>query len=227
MILPSKDRNHGPKITPLPGVRVIERHTLGDDVFREARVGSARALALLQQDDVGNVHAALRAQELNPDLRIVLHILSTRLGERVRAFFHDCAVLSESSVAAPSFVAAALGEPAPSHVRLASRTLYAARRAETDPGQVICGLADTSTAAQPRILPDDQAHADLVLAVADGTPRDLLSRARRRPWQAVWMRMRGIFANRLGAVFGVLFAILIGGFVLLLVAARYSWPDAL
>ena len=130
---------------------------------------------------MGNFHAALRAQELNPELRFVLHIFNTRLGERVRSFFHDCAVLSESAVAAPSFVAAALGEPAPSHVRLAGRTLYAARRTEADAKQVICGLADTTTPTQPRILPDDQDSADLVLAVADGTPRDPLARARRRP----------------------------------------------
>ncbi len=40
---------------------------------------------------------------------------------RIRTFFTDCAVLSESAMAAPAFVAAALGEPAPSHVRLAGR----------------------------------------------------------------------------------------------------------
>jgi len=107
VIMPSKERNHGPRIAQLPNVRIIERTTLTDEAFRDARVGSARALALLQQDDVGNLHGALRAQELNADLRIVLHIFNTRLGERVRTFFHDCAVLSGSAVAAPSFVAAA------------------------------------------------------------------------------------------------------------------------
>jgi len=227
VILPSRDRNEGPKIAQLPNVRLIERPALTDEAFRDARVGSARALALLQQDDVGNFHAALRAQELNPDVRLVLHIFNTRLGGRVRSFFRDCAVLSESDVAAPSFVAAALGEPAPSHVRLSGRTLYAARRGETDPKQVICGLADTSTGTQPRILPDDQHHADLVLAVADGTPRDPLARARRARARAAAFRLRTMLGRRLGAVFAVLFAILIGGFVLLATAGNYAWPDAL
>jgi Trk K+ transport system NAD-binding subunit len=227
VIMPSKERNHGPKFAQLPNVRVIERSTLTDEAFHEARVGSARALALLQQDDVGNLHSALRAQELNPDLRIVLHIFNTRLGERIRAFFHDCAVLSESAVAAPSFVAAALGEPAPSHVRLAGRTLYAARRSETDPRQVICGLADTAASAQPRILPDDQEGAELVLAVADGTARDPLATARRNPVRVVAGWLRAMFGRKLGIAFIVLFAILIGGFVLLATAARYSWPNAL
>lgn len=226
MILPSRERNRGPQIAQLPNVQLIERLTLTDQAFREARVGAARALALLQQDDVGNFHAALRAQELNPDLRLVLHIFNHRLGERVRSFFRDCAVLSESAVAAPSFVASALGEPAPSHVRLAGRTLYAARRGEADPRQVICGLADTSIPGQPRILPEDQRNADLVLAVADGTPRDPLLR-RRRPARAVAVWLRAIFGRKLGAVFLVLFAVLLAGFTVLVTAARYSWLNSL
>ncbi len=227
VIMPSRESNHGPKIARLPNVRVIERPSLTAEAFRQARVGSARAVALLQQDDVGNFHAALRAQELNPSLRIVLHIFNTRLGERVRSFFHDCAVLSESAVAAPSFVAAALGEPTPSHVRLAGRTLYAARRTETDAKQVICGLADTTTPARPRVLPEDQDGADLVLAVADGTPRDPLTRARRRTARAISAPLRSFFGRKLGAVFLVLFGILIAGFTLLATASRYSLPDAL
>ncbi|HUK71917.1 MAG TPA: NAD-binding protein [Streptosporangiaceae bacterium] len=226
VILPSREGNHGPKIARLPNVHLIERPALTADAFREARVGSARAVALLQQDDVGNFHAALRAQELNRELRIVLHIFNTSLGERVRSFFHDCAVLSESAVAAPSFVAAALGEPAPSHVRLAGRTLYAARRTEADPKHVICGLADTTRFAQPRILPDDQDRADLVLAVADGTPRDPLARARRRPVRALAAPVGSFFGRKLGAVFLVLFGVLVAGFALLATAGRYSWPNA-
>lgn len=227
VILPSREGNHGPRIAQLPGVHVIERPALTAEAFLEARVGSARAVALLQQDDVGNFHAALRAQELNPELRFVMHIFNTRLGERVRSFFHDCAVLSESAVAAPSFVAASLGEPAPSHVRLTGRTLYAARRSEADPKQVICGLADTSTPTEPRILPDDQDSADLVLAVADGTPRDPLARARRRRLRAVSAPLLAFFGRKLGIAFVVLFAVLVAGFLLLATAGRYSWPNAL
>lgn len=226
VILPSRDRNRGPQIAQLPNVRLIEHIALTDEAFRAARVGAARGLALLRQDDIGNFHAALRAQELNPELRLVLHIFNHRLGERVRSFFRDCAVLSESAVASPSFVAAALGELAPSHVRLAGRTLYAARRGEADSRQIICGLADTSTPGQPRILPDDQDSADLVLAVADGTPRDPLAR-RRRPLRAAAGWLHAMFWHKLGAVFLVLFAVLVAGFTLLVTAARYTWLDSL
>ena len=82
----------------------------------------------------------------------------------MRSFFPDCAVLSSSSMAAPSFVAAALGEPAPSHVRLAGRTLFVARPSEADAAHVICGLARRARPSLPP-APPGGGPADLVLAV--------------------------------------------------------------
>jgi voltage-gated potassium channel Kch len=96
VLLRSHHQGHGPRIAGLPRVRVIERAEPDGDAFNVARVQSARALALLGQDDLGNFHAALRAQELNPELRLVVRIFNTSLGERMRTFFHDCAVLSGS-----------------------------------------------------------------------------------------------------------------------------------
>src|SRR3981081_2046931 len=61
VILPSKRRNHGPHIDRLPGVRVTERDELTSQSFVDAEIATARALALLHHDDVGNFHAALRA----------------------------------------------------------------------------------------------------------------------------------------------------------------------
>ena len=52
------------------------------------------------RDDLANFHAALRAQDLSPGLRLVMRIFNTGLGERMRSFFPDCAVLSSSSMAA-------------------------------------------------------------------------------------------------------------------------------
>jgi hypothetical protein len=48
-------------------------------------------------------------------------------------------VIERADLDHEAFGAAALGEPTPSHVRLAGRTLYVARREDTDPGHVICG----------------------------------------------------------------------------------------
>ena len=227
VLLSSAGRGHGPRIAQLPGVRVIERPEPDTQAFTAAQAQSARAMALTRQDDLGNFHAALRAQDLNPDLRLVMRIFNTGLGERMRSFFPDCAVLSSSSMAAPSFVAAALGEPAPSHVRLAGRTLYVARRQETDPGHLVCGLATTGQGHSPQLLPPGQDGADLVLAVADGTPRNPLTRPSRRPLRALARLPTLLFGPRLGVVFLTLFAVLVGGFVLLVTAGSFAPGNAL
>lgn len=83
------------------------------------------------------------------------------------AWFPRCTVLSDAATAAPSFVAGALGELAPNYVRLPGRTLYVARRRDVAAHRVICALADTSEPGKPELLPTNQDHADLVLALAD------------------------------------------------------------
>ena len=66
----------------------------------------------MDQDDAANVEAALLAQEINPDLRIVIRMFNLSLGERMSALLNNCAVLSAAAIAAPAFVAAALDEAA-------------------------------------------------------------------------------------------------------------------
>src|SRR5450755_1859422 len=227
VILRSASRSHGPQITALPGVRVIERPEADRQAFLEADLGSARGLALLDQDDLGNFHAALRAQEINPDLRLVIAIFNSGLGERIRTFFADCAVLSESAMSAPAFVAAALGEPAPSHVRLSGRTLYVARREDVSAAHIVCGLASSAEASQPDLQPADEATTGLVLAVADGTPRNPLERQRRHPLSATLRLGRSLFGHRIGAAFAALIGVLILGFILLATASHFSASDAL
>jgi Trk K+ transport system NAD-binding subunit len=227
VILHSAEKGQGPRIARLPGVRLIERSELDHQAFLAADVPTARGIALLHQDDLGNFHAALRAQELNADLRLVVAIFNTSLGERIRTFFTDCAVLSESAMAAPSFVAAALGEPTPSHVRLAGRTLYVARREDAHRAQVICGVAADTGGGSPRLTPPQDAGAELVLAVADGTPRDPLARRRRSPLRVAARLLRMLFWHRFGLAFGCLLAILGVGFTLLATVVHYSAGNAL
>ena len=242
VLLGSAERGYGRRIAALPGVRTLQQPELDEAAFNAAGVSSARAMALMGRDDLANFHAALRVQELNPDLRLVMRIFNTGLGERMRGFFPDCAVLSSSAMAAPSFVAAALGEPTPSHVRLAGRTLYVTRRADTDPAHAICGLATTGGSGGPRLLPPDArapgtgsrdagsrdaGTADLVLSVADGTPRNPLSQAGRRPLRLAARLPRLLFGHRFGVVFLILFSVLVAGFVLLATAGGYSAGNAL
>jgi Trk K+ transport system NAD-binding subunit len=119
-------------------------------------------------------------------------------------------------------VAAALGEVAPSHVRLSGRTLYVARRGDRIAGQVLCGLAvpDDPGGTTQLVAPEDlDGRADLVLAVADGTPRDPLAR-QRHPVRGALRMTRRLLWNRFGAIFAVLAAAALAGFILLAVAGH-------
>ena len=225
VILPDRRNHHGPQISALPRVRVLEYPELSSQAFTDADVQSARALAVVWQDDVGNLHAGLRAQELNPGLRLVLAIFNGRLGDHIRMLFPDCTVLSGTAMSAPSFVAAALDQPAPSHVRVQRRTLYVARPEDVAPGAVVCGLTDDHD--DPRLLPPgeglrDQAH--LVLAVADGTPRNPLARSP-NPARALAGLLRRLVWHKFGLVFTALLAVI--GIGLALLATVYSLSDAL
>src|SRR5580704_9139648 len=187
VIMPGRLQNHGPRIAATSGITVLERAELTSAALREAGVATARAAAMVGWDDLANFHAALRAQELNADLRIVVGADNRRLGEHITALLRDCSVLSSSQLAGPALVEAALGDHAPRHVRLSGQTLHVAKRAEVAADHVLCGLNvpdDLDTPAQI-VAPDElNGDADLVLAVADGTPRDPAARER-HPVRAV------------------------------------------
>ena len=120
---------------------------------------------------------------------------NTGLGHGVRNLFATSAVMSDAGMAAPAFVAAALGEVAPTHFRHAGRTLYVARRGDVPEPAVVCSLTAADGAEQVQVLPAEPAPAeaqpaDLVLAEATGRPagqtvaaqRLVRSRRRRRPF---------------------------------------------
>jgi Trk K+ transport system NAD-binding subunit len=101
-----------------------------------------------------------------------------------------------------------------------------ARPDDVAAGAVVCGLTDDQDG--PRLLPPGTGlrdRADLVLAVADGTPRNPLAR-RRNPALAVAGMARRLIRHRFGLVFAALLAVIVVGFVLL-AAAHYALTDAL
>jgi Trk K+ transport system NAD-binding subunit len=215
VILPSKRVNHGPQIASIPGIRVVESTRLDEAAFRAAGVETATALALVHQDDVGNLQAALQAQELNPDLRLVVRMFNMSLGHTIRRLLRHCRVLSDASIAAPAFVASALGEVAPSYVRLYGSTLYAARREDVAAGDVLCGVADTVTSIDPVLLPLDEERCDLILTKAAsgfGGPAPELEKASRRArvaqrWAA--LAPTRLFGLRLGRTLRIVAVVLL------------------
>ncbi|MEV4660393.1 NAD-binding protein [Micromonospora echinofusca] len=235
LVVPERPSSDEPDGRDLQGVEVVRADRLDEVTFRRAGLVGADGLALLHQDDVGNMHAALCAQEVEPRLRLVVRMFNTGLANGVRQIFPDSAVLSDASMAAPAFVAAALGEVAPTHFRHGGRTLYVARRDDVRPTDVVCGVADTRDPQQVRLLPADEGVADLVIAEATGTPpgtelaarRLRRARRRRRPLTVLLRAVRSFATRKIGVAVIVLLAVIgvlgwLNGY-----AAHEDWADSL
>lgn len=225
LVMPPTKRTDRRRLA-LPGsVRVVEAVTVDTDALRAANIESARAVAVVNQDDVGNIHVGMRARDLNRDVRLVLHFFNTRLGRQVSAMFGDCVALSDSGVAAPSFVAAAFDDTMMvNHVRLPGRTVYATRRSRAKRHRIICALADSSTAERPNMLPDTESDSDIVLAIADGHATRW-AEARRRI-HAFGLHLRTLVSGRLRAALLVMVALLALGTILFATDPHYTIWDA-
>ena len=69
------------------GAILVDGSYRDESVLRAAGVPAAGALVVTEDDDVGNLHAALAAQDLNPDLRIRLRLFNQELGRRAEELF--------------------------------------------------------------------------------------------------------------------------------------------
>src|SRR5262249_36198768 len=127
---------------------------------------------MVNQDDAVNVEAALIAQELKPDLRIVIRMGRASLGERISALLPNTVALSASAIAAPAFVAATIGRAATPPIDLGGRTVVGIRRDRTRAEAVLAGLAIMGERGSvPEVLPADaDERADLVLARTEPAP---------------------------------------------------------
>jgi voltage-gated potassium channel Kch len=229
-IVAAAGANQAPEIVDLepasgdPAMRpvVVVAPRLSPDVFRHAGLAEAAALALVDQDDVANVDAALIAREVNPTVRIVVRMFNPILGEGIAAMLGDCEVLSGSEIAAPAFVAAALGDGTPTYVRLPDEFLTVAKRSDLDnlhPDDVVCGLAITEGLEDPAILPEEEDAADLVLVRAYGGPPQ--QRRRRRSPSLRFARL--LFGRKLRLALAGLTVLLAVG-TATLAAARHIGP---
>jgi Trk K+ transport system NAD-binding subunit len=82
------------------GVRVLEGDARDVADLHDAGLDDARALAIVDEDDVGNLHAALAASSLREDLRLIVRIFNQHLGERLEELFPQARILSASAIAA-------------------------------------------------------------------------------------------------------------------------------
>lgn len=211
VIVPPELRPDVPDLDELRDVKVIRASRLDERTFTEAGLAGADALALVMPDDMVNLHAALCARSVEGRLRVVVRMFNTGLGGGVRRLFADSAVLSDAGMAAPAFVAASLGEIAPTHFRYAGRTLHVARRHDVPEKSVVLPVAVSNGSGEIRILPAEPLAggpqpSDLVLAEATGRPaadavaaRELRRAGRRgRQWLSFVRALRGGVTSKLG-----------------------------
>src|SRR4051794_27548732 len=178
------------------GIETLVGDFSEDDVLRAAGVAEARAVTLLEDNDVGNLHAALATQELGGDqVELVIRIFNAELGASFEPLIPHARFLSASVLAAPAFADAAL------HGRTGQRFDVLGRGLElreADPGDpaVVAPL-------------EEQRDGRPVLALVEAAPeRNMLSplaTARRRRAR----RALGVLLDRrLGILLGVLAAII-------------------
>lgn len=102
------DREHHPQ---RPRVTLVEAAQPDAAALRTAGLYRATSVALLDQDDGGNVNLALLIDELRPGVRQVVRIFDEDLGASLTGYVPSCRPMSSSRFAAPEVVARALREP--------------------------------------------------------------------------------------------------------------------
>ncbi len=197
VVVPSLTQHLAPEIAELcaldPWSAVVAERRLTAATFLRPELAEAEAVAFVDADDVANVDAALIAREALPDVRVVLRMFNTVLGDGVASRLRNCAVLSASEIAAPAFVAAALGDNTPTSIRMTDgQQLMAVERAAANPTDIRCGLAVIGPPdSVPVSLPADDDAADLVLVSTYGRPRPAPRRVGRHPLRTTRLVLRG------------------------------------
>jgi Trk K+ transport system NAD-binding subunit len=109
------------------GIPVLEGGPDDEQALTQAGIDKAKAMALVADDDMGNLSGALVAAKRGDHIRIVLRLFNEDLGEQIKDLFEDCVILSQSAIAAPFFAAAALGDFDGERIAIAGRALLVER----------------------------------------------------------------------------------------------------
>src|SRR3954463_5979037 len=91
------------------GIETLVGDFQEDELLQAAGIAEARSIELLEDQDVGNLHAALAAQELGrEEIELVVRIFNAELGASFEPLIPHARFLSASVLAAPAFADAAL-----------------------------------------------------------------------------------------------------------------------
>jgi Trk K+ transport system NAD-binding subunit len=147
------------------GSRLVIGDAAGPEVWERAGLHGARAVGLLGADDLDNLSAALLVNEEQASALLVVRMFSTELASGMARVLGDRAtVLSETEVAAPAFLQAALSGNTGQRVTIAEHVLEVAEVDADDP-RLVVALCNADTPAD--VLPT-RAHLDArVLGLID------------------------------------------------------------
>jgi Trk K+ transport system NAD-binding subunit len=165
------------------GAVLLEGSSIEEDDLVAAGVESARCLVLTEDSDLGNLHAALEAQEHNANLRIVLRMFNSELARRASSLLNNIDVLSLSALSAPTLAAEALGEKSGDTVVVWGRRVVLREEAAEEEA-VLAELAD------------DVLLEDAGVAVQGSTQ----TRERSRQLRILGQAMRTFFDRRLAVI---------------------------
>ena len=160
VVVADADADHALEMAEL-GATVVVAPSPHEPALREAGVETAQAIAFVAPDDLANVHAALTAEDLNPRIRLVVHIVNPRLGAFVERLVTHCTVLSAAAMAAPEFVAAALDESEVRWLAVGGRDVVVGP-ADLLADPPLTALARIRTGGPTELLPEES--GDLVMA---------------------------------------------------------------
>lgn len=228
--LVNPDSRHFERISAL-GAQVIRAKVLHKSLLLAAGINrtkgkqsTARALVLLDTDDVRNVHTALTAREMDRDLKIVVQMVNPRLGKQLPDLIGDCEVISGPSLAAPAFVADALADDELTWVELGGRHLVAGP-AELIREPHLTVLADVSNPAKPGLLPNTRKDPRDDIVLGTGIRNVWRTKDVRR---AGWlMAIRDVFDRRVRAIAAVMAVLVLAGTTLTHYIANVEWLRAL
>ena len=204
----------------------VDGSPASEEALRAAGLERAAALALLRDDDVENLHAALVARDLTSGARIVLRVPDRGMRTQLDEVLGDCALLADSELAAPALAHAALHGDAALPVMLAGAT-FAIREVAGDDPRLELALADADDAA--RLFPEGTANRVLGLVRTDapagdgggsgaGAAVDAVADAAARVAAAVphpsgarllWRQLRAAVGGRLGVALVVLVSLIV------------------
>ncbi len=217
---------HYERITEL-GAHVIGVRVISESLLRRAGIdaqdgnpSTARALVLLDTDDVHNVHTALTAREMDRELRIIVQMVNPRLGKQLLQLLGDCVMISGPTLAAPAFVSDALEDDELTWLELGGRRLVAGQAdLIRDPHLTV--LADTTSSATPELLPMATSDPDGDIVLGTGVRSIWRTKDVRR---AGWlMGLRDIFDRRVRRIAAVMAFLVVCGTALIHYLAHVDW----